>query len=792
VRYFILIFAFILPSLSWAQHTEQSIRQADSLFVAGNISKSLLLLDQIEPKIKESINLAKCFDLYGEIYFSVSDVQTAKDNWDKALSMKQKIFGDNNIYLADSYAFMSKYYDYIMDYKTAYDNARKGLELCWANKKDWSKINVGKIYSTYSYALKLFKENPLIKTEARKYLDSALVIFKVQYPDNLYYQSQVYHSIGNTYTDDVLAYRRAGDKSGVEAAFRQAKTNYNKSVAIDKKLNNSVAIAMDYFTTELLYEYAYQSDSIVKELNNIQSALKTILPNYKNNNNIFESPQFDTTVYDKTFAVQLLFYREQLLKQLYIRTNNVVYAKSGLSTCEVSCKYWVAALFTYNSREISQLINIYNCLPFNDAVDYCYALYTNTKDYKYAQEAFDFSEKSKYAVILKQSLLSNKNTTLTSLPIINIPKLQRYLDIKKSTAIEYFTSNADRIYSFVITPDTFSFDTIPGVSWKLRDSIGNLRNAIAYNKSTYFIGASKFLYSKLIAPLNRQIDKTDNLILVPDGYLSLVPFEALVCDSIINPEYNTPHYLLYDHIVSYALSATLLTMSDNTTDDYGRNILGVSPAFKIKSPLPFSVKQMEWLSNQTDGKYFINNQTPENNFWELARNSEVVYIASHADSESIFLSDKDSINIKEVYKSKLNSSLVVLSACETSVGGVKLSDGVMNFVRAFSFAGAKSTISTLWKVDDQATSQIMKCFFENIISGMSKADAIHKAKLDFIKNAGTDAKSPFYWSGVILTGNTDQIKIKPVRLMLWIKVFAIISCISILIFIVKKQATPSK
>ena len=793
MRYFTLIFAFILPSLSWAQHTKQSIQQADSLFVAGNISKSLLLLDQIEPKIKEPINLVKRFDLCGEIYFSVSDVQTAKDNWDKALSMKQKIFGDNNIYLADSYAFMSKYYDYIMDFKTAYYNAQKGLELCWSNKKDWNKINVGNVYETYSYALKLFKENPTIKIESRKYLDSALAIFKAQSPDNLYYQSQVYHSIGNTYTDDVLVYRRAGDKVGIAGAFKQAKANYVKSMSIDKILGNSAAIAMDYFTTELLYEYAYQSDSIIKELDNLQSALETILPKYKGNNNLFESPQFDTTVYDKAFVVQLLFYREQLLKQVYTKTNNMDYAKSGLSTCEVSCKYWEAALFKYNSREISQLLNIYSSLPFNDAIDYCYMLYTKTRDDKYAHEAFEFSEKSKYAIILKQSLLLNKNTHPASLPIIDIPKLQRYLGTNKATAIEYFTSNADRIYSFVITPDEFSFDTIPEVSWKLRDSIANLRNAVAGNNVTYFASLSSFFYNKLISPAKQHIDKTNNLILIPDGYLSLVPFEALVCDSNINQEYNTPHYLLYDHTISYALSATLLALSSDTTNAIlGGSVLGIAPDFKAKSSLPFSMKQMEWLSQQVAGKYFINKHIANRNILELAKNSNLLYITSHADSESIFLADKDSINIKDIYKTRLTSSLVVLSACETSVGGVKLSDGVMSFVRAFSFAGAKSTVSTLWKVDDKATSEITKYFFQNLIAGMAKADALHKAKLDYIKNANADAKSPFYWSGIILTGNTDKVEMKSIKLMFWIKVFSIISCISILLLIFRKQAALSK
>lgn len=94
-----------------------------------------------------------------------------------------------------------------------------------------------------------------------------------------------------------------------------------------------------------------------------------------------------------------------------------------------------------------------------------------------------------------------------------------------------------------------------------------------------------------------------------------------------------------------------------------------------------------------------------------------------------------------------NTELVVLSACETGMGDNEIGIGVMNLQRAFMIAGAKSVVMSLWSVSDEKTQELMTLFYTYWISNhLSKADALHKAKLDLKKKY----PEPFYWAGFIL------------------------------------------
>ena len=115
--------------------------------------------------------------------------------------------------------------------------------------------------------------------------------------------------------------------------------------------------------------------------------------------------------------------------------------------------------------------------------------------------------------------------------------------------------------------------------------------------------------------------------------------------------------------------------------------------------------------------------------------------------------EPDFLFLREVYALDLSAvDLVTLSACETQRGKLVQGEGVESFGRAFLLAGAKSVVTTLWRVDDAAAAEFMKQFYYFLGTGVSKAEALRQAKLKFIGSGGKLA-DPQYWGAFVLYGD---------------------------------------
>lgn len=93
------------------------------------------------------------------------------------------------------------------------------------------------------------------------------------------------------------------------------------------------------------------------------------------------------------------------------------------------------------------------------------------------------------------------------------------------------------------------------------------------------------------------------------------------------------------------------------------------------------------------------------------------------------------------------TNLVVLSACDSGLGEIS-SEGVFGLQRGFKLAGVKSLLMTLWKVDDQATSMLMKEFYKHYLSGKSKRQSLYLAQSVLRKSE--EFSDPYYWASFIL------------------------------------------
>jgi CHAT domain-containing protein len=306
------------------------------------------------------------------------------------------------------------------------------------------------------------------------------------------------------------------------------------------------------------------------------------------------------------------------------------------------------------------------------------------------------------------------------------------------------------------------------------------------------------LYSILLRPVLKNQKESKRLTLVPDGKLHLLPFEALLDSG--------GQYLLRSHVVSIAPSATVyyLLNSERKTDQAQMPFLGIggvpygetanflrSPASRATAqrglstvnlsqltPLPGSGEEVESVA-KIIGENSItltgHDATKTALLSQDLSRFTILHFATHAVSDTTFPdrsslvlgrdphSDTDGLlQERDIRYLKLNADLVVLSACDTSAGRLQGQEGIVNLVRTFFYAGARTVVASLWEAGDLSTKVLMKGFYSHLMNGEGKAEALRNAKLDLLKEFGSRAV-PFEWAGFIVVGEANSAVRLPVE-----------------------------
>lgn len=307
---------------------------------------------------------------------------------------------------------------------------------------------------------------------------------------------------------------------------------------------------------------------------------------------------------------------------------------------------------------------------------------------------------------------------------------------------------------------------------------GWMQPGIRVNAS--FAEVSHSLYQGLLAPVSRYLKPT--VLVSPDGPLGLIPFEALL--SHLPTEGESPErwpYLLRDHRFSYVFSVSLL--KEMKEADNGRRVssrlLAVAPVFgedalrpaqesrgEDLAPLVYNQEEARSVVQYFPGKLLLGPDAQKARFLAEAGYYGIIHLSSHGvlrenDSRFSFIAfsraETDSaygkLYVSDLYNLRIPAQVVVLSACETGVGEWRRGEGVISLARGFSYAGARSIVTTLWGVNDFITARLMEGFYKRLKETESKDKALQQAKLD-VANEGW---GPYYWAAPILVGDTSPI-----------------------------------
>jgi CHAT domain-containing protein len=365
--------------------------------------------------------------------------------------------------------------------------------------------------------------------------------------------------------------------------------------------------------------------------------------------------------------------------------------------------------------------------------------------------------------------------------------LERYTD-PSTCILEYFWGDS-MIYVIGMSSNGSTFRATP-LPDQFADSLQQFFTLLQYPHPTSAamrsyarLGAG--LYRLLLEPEINALPATVNrLRVIPDGLLGLLPFDALPQgpgNGKARSHRELP-LLIYKYRVSYAGSAALLTgtraLSSDPVECLGfawsnqgdpdnaahRLVLG-----RDWAPLPGAGRELTQIHRLVRGSYFSGEKASEATFKSLSRDYGILHLALHGNSGGeepyiVFPEAGDSmedgvLNLHELYDLPLQARLAVLSACETGSGAFQRGEGVMSVASGFGTAGCPSVVMSVWPVNDIAGSMIIRYCYEFLVEGQAIDEALHHAKLAFMKSGGTYHSAPCYWAPFIALGDVSPIPV---------------------------------
>lgn len=358
--------------------------------------------------------------------------------------------------------------------------------------------------------------------------------------------------------------------------------------------------------------------------------------------------------------------------------------------------------------------------------------------------------------------LQQANPELADLVSVN-PKTAIEIQtlLEDSTGLIEFYLSHDRIYCWVVTrtaitahASTFPGDTLGQRIFTFRDQMTR--------RLTVDQLAQK-LYTLLLEPVEDEFGELKQLVIVPHGFLHYVPFAAL--------QNSDGEFLIDTHSISLIPSATVLAYCKEKgerfqqKDDWTPQILALgnpdlgNPALDLNFAAHEIRSLKRYYPNQVQA--FLRSDATETNFRAHVTQANMVLFSCHGEYDvknplfSSLLLAPDTTNngrleAHEIFGLKLDTDLVVMSACETGLGTLEGGDEVIGLSRSFIFAGTASLMASLWKVDDLATAVLVKRFFRYLQEGDRHSLALKKAQQIVRQEIHPH---PAYWAAFNIIGD---------------------------------------
>ena len=391
------------------------------------------------------------------------------------------------------------------------------------------------------------------------------------------------------------------------------------------------------------------------------------------------------------------------------------------------------------------------------------------------ERAFLQHESSRFALHTAPSLEQREYPTRS---LVSVEHLADLLP-ENSALVEYFLQG-DNLLIFTLHPRQHHAEvtTIPGAASRLGRLLPLFRANIdlvtqrlltqpAETDSDEMLmanarGLTHKLYDVLLGPIEAHIPSNGRLIIVPYGLLHTLPFHALQNDT---------GYLIERCEVAYLPAAAMLSLQQqrptkSSASARREHILALGHSHG--GQLPFALQEAQSVASLFGARPYLDTQATIERLSGASDSYRIIHIAAHGQNRAdapdfsyLQLADGQ-LSMVDVFNLDLPAELITLSGCETGLAVIGGGDELLGLGRGFLYAGARSLLMSLWRVEDASTAQLMGLFYEALLSGQSRAGALRSAQRAFLKTGREGSghrfwQHPYFWAPFRLLGDAETI-----------------------------------
>jgi CHAT domain-containing protein len=388
----------------------------------------------------------------------------------------------------------------------------------------------------------------------------------------------------------------------------------------------------------------------------------------------------------------------------------------------------------------------------------------------------------------------------------DIAAIQSHLQAQE-LLLSYFVSD-ERSFVFGIERDRVQLYVLPIHKSDLRNLVADFYELISTSELMYnepqeayrqFSTTAHELYRQILAPVLQSTPAKKHLIIVGDDALLQIPFAPLLTDSVGESKeinYADLPYLLHQSAIEYHYSATLWARNTSKNQQY-LHILGMAAQYQKQwANLPAAEREIQALETNYIGNYCKDTPQKKTFFEQNAHKYGVLHLAMHGyinrkmpSRSALIFSDSQRMEAWEIANLRLNSQLVVLSACESGAGKYQEGEGVMSLARVFLEAGAQALVVSLWQINDQIASDFMPNFYAQLAKGYNKSEALRQTQLQHLRRYKGKIAAPAYWAAFVHIGAVEPINIARVgnKYVFWASLLGAFGLLGALCYIRNKS-----